>query len=107
MEALGGCVHRRRRRDGNAQSALQRRALGWYAASVVITLPLSPFAIYPILLVAGAVSALTGGVYVNGNAFGSMAVVAPLLALAAVNVGIARVISMLRENRAQSAVSVR
>jgi hypothetical protein len=70
--------------------------LGWYVASVVLTLPLSLFAIYPILFVAGVASGVTGGDPIQGNAFGAVAVVASFITLATINVAVVRGIFMLR-----------
>jgi len=78
---------------------------GWYAASLALTLPLSPFAIYPILFLTGVVSDLTGGDPINENAFGSAAVVGSFIALAAVNVAVARTIAAFRGSRPQTAGS--
>ena len=75
---------------------------GWYAASVALTLPLSVCAIYPILFVAGSVSAVTGGDPINGNAFGMAAVVLSFIALAAINVALVGLIFAGRARRPQS-----
>lgn len=64
--------------------------VGWYFASMALTLPFSVLAIYPIFFLAGAVSLATGGDSVNGNVFGAVAVVAAFTALAIANVAITR-----------------
>ena len=70
--------------------------LGWYFACVVLTLPLSPFAIYPILFLAGVASGVTGGDPIQGNGFGAVAVIASFITLALINVVVVRGITILR-----------
>lgn len=87
---------------GNAEPVRERRQLGLVRRERGPDVPLSVFAIYPILFVAGSVSAVTGGDPINGNAFGLAAVVVSFIALAAINGALVGLMFAGRARRLQS-----
>lgn len=74
----------------------------WYVASMILTLPWSLMAIYPILWLAGLVASATGGEYVEGNAYSDAAIVLAYLAMAVSNVALARFVVASAIARRQS-----
>lgn len=77
----------------------------WYGASMILTLPLSLFATYPILFIAGSVSEVTGGGHVAGNAYGSAVVVCAFVGMAAVNVLLCRAVCLMSSDPERGHVS--
>jgi hypothetical protein len=72
--------------------------VGWYLASVILTLPLSPFAIYPTLFLADAVGQASVGDSQTGNVYSSAVVVIASSALALVNVAMVRFVALRKKS---------
>jgi len=66
--------------------------VGWYIASVILTLPLGYIAIYPVLFLADVVSNALGGGLAGESFYGGATVVVSFIAFALLNVVVARLV---------------